>query len=70
VVFLRKHFDRCSCCKLFRMRSPHLRIQSVLMRTRALATVRVSKKRLKLQAQSRTIFRGGCGLPVATVIRS
>jgi hypothetical protein len=42
----------------------------LLMRARALATVRVWKKRLELQAHSRRTFRGGCGLPVATGVRS
>ncbi len=44
----------------------HLRIPSLLMRARALATVRVWKKRLEHQAHSRSDIRGGCGLPVAT----
>ena len=43
---------------------------SLLMRARALATVRVWKKRLELQAHSRFNFRGGCGLPVATGVRT
>src|SRR5262245_20318334 len=34
--------------------------------TRALATVRVWKKRLEHQAHSRSHIRGGCGLPVTT----
>jgi len=38
----------------------------LLMRARALATVRVWKKRLEHQAHSRSDIRGGCGLPVAT----
>src|SRR5215831_10808835 len=44
----------------------HLRIPSLLMRARALATVRVWKKRLEHQAHSRSHIRGACGLPVAT----
>ena len=44
----------------------HLRIPSLLMRARALATVRVWKKRLEHQAHSRSDIRGGCGLPVTT----
>src|SRR5262249_5878107 len=44
----------------------HLRIPSLLMRARAVATVRVWKKRLELQAHSRTGIRSACGLPVAT----
>jgi hypothetical protein len=44
----------------------HLRIPSLLMRARAHATVRVWKKRLELQAHSRTQVRSDCGLPVAT----
>src|SRR5262249_4976238 len=44
----------------------HLRIPSLLMRARALATVRVCKKRLEHQAHSRSVNRGGYGLPVAT----
>src|SRR5438128_5936928 len=44
----------------------HLHIPSLLMRARALATVRVWKKRLEHQAHSRSDIRGGCGLPVAT----
>src|SRR5262245_63718042 len=44
----------------------HLRIPSLLMRARALATVRVWKKRPEHQAHSRFDIRGACGLPVAT----
>src|SRR6516225_546647 len=44
----------------------HLRIPSLLMRARALATVRVWKKRPEHQAHSRSDIRGGCGLPVTT----
>jgi hypothetical protein len=44
----------------------HLRAPSLLMRARALATVREWKKRLEHQAHSRSKSRGGCGLPVAT----
>src|SRR4030095_11967823 len=44
----------------------HLRIPSLLMRARALATVRAWKKRPELQAHSRIGIRSGCGLPVAT----
>src|SRR3954447_7872955 len=44
----------------------HLRIPSLLIRARALATVRVWKKRPEHQAHSRFNIRGGCGLPVAT----
>ena len=44
----------------------HLRPPSLLMRARALATVREWKKRLERQAHSRSIDRGGCGLPVET----
>src|SRR5215467_5691119 len=44
----------------------HLRIPSLLMRARALATVRVWKKRPEHQAHSRFDIRDGCGLPVAT----
>ena len=44
----------------------HLRAPSLLMRARALATVREWKKRLEHQAHSRFKSRGGCGLPVAT----
>ena len=44
----------------------HLRAPSLLMRARALATVREWKKRLKRQAHSRSIGQGGCGLPVET----
>src|SRR6516162_585229 len=36
------------------------------MRARALATVRVWKKRPEHQAHSRSDIRGGCGLPVTT----
>ena len=39
---------------------------SLLMRARALATVREWKKRLEHQAHSRPCHRGGYGLPVAT----
>jgi hypothetical protein len=42
----------------------HLRAPSLLMRARALATVREWKKRLEHQAHSRFKSRGGCGLPV------
>jgi hypothetical protein len=38
----------------------------LLMRAGALATVREWKKRLERQAHSRSICRGGCGLPVET----
>jgi hypothetical protein len=38
----------------------------LLMRARALATVRVWKKRLEHQAHVRSAIRGGYGLPVAT----
>jgi tripartite-type tricarboxylate transporter receptor subunit TctC len=48
----------------------HLRIPCLLMRARAQATVRVWKKRLELQAHSRSHDRTGCGLPVATGTRS
>src|SRR5262249_3714637 len=44
----------------------HLRAPSLLMRARALATVREWKKQLERQAHSRSIDRGGCGLPVET----
>src|SRR5215831_809358 len=44
----------------------HLRIPSLLMRARALATVRVWKKRPEHQAHSRSDIRDACGLPVAT----
>ena len=44
----------------------HLRIPSLLMRARALATVRVWKNRPEHQAHSRSDIRGACGLPVAT----
>jgi hypothetical protein len=44
----------------------HLRIPFLLMRARALATVRVWKIRLEHQAHSRSDIRGGCGLPVMT----
>jgi hypothetical protein len=47
----------------------HLRIPFLLMRARARATVRVWKKRPKLQAHSRIGVRNGCGLPVATGVR-
>jgi hypothetical protein len=46
----------------------HLRIPSLLIRARALATVRVWKKRLEHQAHSRFEHRGGDGLPVTTGI--
>src|SRR6266446_762935 len=48
----------------------HLRIPLLLMRARARATVRVWKKRPELQAHSRIRIRNGCGLPVATRVRS
>src|SRR5262249_43592537 len=44
----------------------HLRIPFLLMRARALATVRVWKKRPEHQAHSRFDIQDGCGLPVAT----
>src|SRR5262249_44804535 len=44
----------------------HLRIPSLLMRARALATVRVWKKRPEHQAHSRSDIRDACGLLVAT----
>jgi len=44
----------------------HLRAPALLMRARALATVREWKKRLEHQAHSRSKGRSGCGLPVAT----
>src|SRR5215204_1670438 len=44
----------------------HPRVPSLLMRARALATVREWKKRLEHQAHSRPCHRGGYGLPVAT----
>ena len=44
----------------------HLRAPSLLMRARALATVREWKKRPEHLAHSRSINRGGYGLPVAT----
>ena len=44
----------------------HLRVPSLLMRARALATVREWKKRPEHQAHSRSVNRGGYGLPVAT----
>jgi len=44
----------------------HLRIPSLLMRARALATVRVWKKRLEHQAHSRSGHQEGNGLPVTT----
>src|SRR5215813_5917544 len=44
----------------------HLRTPSLLMRARAQATVRGWKKRPELQAHSRFVIRGGCGLPIAT----
>ena len=44
----------------------HLRAPSFVMRAGALATVREWKKRLERQAHSRSIGRGGCGLPVET----
>ena len=43
---------------------------TLLMPARALATVRVWKKRLELQAHPWRTFRGGCGLSVATGVRS
>jgi len=48
----------------------HLRIPSLLMRARALATVRVWKKQPELQAHSRFDGRSDYGLPVATWKRS
>ena len=70
---LRQHYDvqavlrhvNAAIGKLF-----HLRIPSLLMRARAQATVRVWKKRLEHQAHSRSNFRDGCGLPVATEVGS
>src|SRR5215208_2680857 len=44
----------------------HPRVPPLLMRARALATVREWKKRLEHQAHSRPCHRGGYGLPVAT----
>ena len=44
----------------------HLRAPSLLMRARALATVREWKKRSEHLAHSRSLNRGGCGLPIAT----
>ena len=44
----------------------HLRNPSLLMRARALATVRVWKKRPEHQAHSRSDIRDACGLLVAT----
>src|SRR5829696_4021941 len=44
----------------------HPRVPSLLMRARALATVREWKKRLEHQAHSRPCHRGGYGLPVVT----
>src|SRR5215207_9493122 len=44
----------------------HTRVPSLLMRARALATVREWKKRLEHQAHSRPCHRGGYGLPVVT----
>jgi hypothetical protein len=44
----------------------HLRTPSLLMRARALATVRVWKKRPELHAHSRFAIQDDCGLPVAT----
>src|SRR5215813_1721218 len=44
----------------------HLRIPSLLMRDRALATVRVWKKRPEHEGHSRSDIRDACGLPVAT----
>src|SRR5215204_3659381 len=44
----------------------HPLVPSLLMRARALATVREWKKRLEHQAHSRPCRRGGYGLPVAT----
>ena len=46
-----------------------MRIPSLLMQARALATVRVWKKLPEHQAHSRFDIRGGCGLPVATRAR-
>lgn len=43
----------------------HPRVPSLLMRARALATVREWKKRLEHQAHSRPCHRGGYGLPAA-----
>ena len=44
----------------------HPRVPSLLMRARALATVREWKKRLEHQAHSRPVNQGGHGLPVVT----
>ncbi len=44
----------------------HLHAPSLLIRARALATVREWKKRLEDQAHSRSVGRVGCGLPVTT----
>src|SRR5215216_6240117 len=44
----------------------HPLVPSLLMRARALETVREWKKRLEHQAHSRPCRRGGYGLPVAT----
>jgi hypothetical protein len=44
----------------------HFRVPSLLMRFRALATVREWKERLEHQALSRPSHRGSYGLPVAT----
>jgi hypothetical protein len=41
-------------------------LPDLLMRARALATVRVWKKRPEHQAHSRSDIRDACGLPVAT----
>jgi hypothetical protein len=46
------------------------RSKPVRMRAHARATVRVWKKRLELQANSRFGIRSACGLPVATGRRS
>jgi hypothetical protein len=44
----------------------HPRVPSLLMRARALATVREWKKRLEHQAHSGRCHRGGYGFPAAT----
>src|SRR5262245_39107709 len=50
-----------------RMRGFHLGLKDTgYAAARALATVRVWKKRLEHQAHSRSHIRGGCGLPVTT----
>src|SRR5829696_2723441 len=46
----------------------HPRVPSLLMRVRALATVREWKKRLEHQAHSRPCHRGGYGLPVVVLM--